>query len=109
MADEMTLATFWNRLDRVACARAVPRARWWALWRLHSRRWWGNYGGRPKYATVDGRVHEMIERLRAARTTLAQLIEDDERAFQGVTAAYKLPKAADDERTKRCGNTGSPG
>jgi formiminotetrahydrofolate cyclodeaminase len=43
----------------------------------------------------------MIERLRAARTTLAQLMEDDERAFQGVTAAYKLTNATDDEREQR--------
>jgi formiminotetrahydrofolate cyclodeaminase len=28
-------------------------------------------------------------------------MEDDERAFQGVTAAYKLPKATDDEREQR--------
>ena len=57
--------------------------------------------GRPKYAAVDERVRELIERLRAARNRLVQLMGDDERAFQGVSAAYKLPKGSDDERTVR--------
>ena len=57
--------------------------------------------GRPKYAAVDERVRELIERLRAARNRLVHLIGDDERAFQGVSAAYKLPKGSDDERAVR--------
>ena len=57
--------------------------------------------GRPKYAAVDERVRELIERLRAARNRLVQLMGDDERAFQGVSAAYKLPKGSDDERAVR--------
>ena len=103
MADEMTLATFLESLGSSApapgggAASALVGALAAALAEMVGQL----TAGRPKYATVDGRVHEMIERLRAARTTLAQLIEDDERAFQGVTAAYKLPKAADDERERR--------
>lgn len=57
--------------------------------------------GRPKYAAVEGRVREAIEQLRAARSGLLQLMVDDERAFQGVSAAYKLPKHDDDERAQR--------
>ena len=57
--------------------------------------------GRPKYAAVDERVRVIIADLRAARVRLVQLIEDDERAFQAVSAGYKLPKADEEERTSR--------
>lgn len=57
--------------------------------------------GRPKYAAVDAQVRAAIEGLRAARATLLQLMADDERAFQDVSAAYKLPKSSDDERAQR--------
>jgi formiminotetrahydrofolate cyclodeaminase len=57
--------------------------------------------GRPKYAAVDERVRELIEQLRAERARLLQLMGDDERAFQDVSAAYKLPKGSDEERTAR--------
>jgi glutamate formiminotransferase/formiminotetrahydrofolate cyclodeaminase len=57
--------------------------------------------GRPKYSAVDERVRELIARLRAARDRLVQLMADDERAFQEVSAAYKLPKGSDDERAAR--------
>jgi formiminotetrahydrofolate cyclodeaminase len=56
---------------------------------------------RPKYAAVDERVRELIEQLRAERARLLQLMGDDERAFQDVSAAYKLPKGSDEERTAR--------
>ena len=57
--------------------------------------------GRAKYALVDARVRALIEQLRAARRKLMQLMADDEQAFQSVSAAYKLPKADDDERAAR--------
>lgn len=57
--------------------------------------------GRPKYAAVDHRVREIIEQLRDLRARLLGLMADDERAFTGVSAAYKLPKASDDEREVR--------
>lgn len=57
--------------------------------------------GRPKYAAVEARVREAIEQLRAARSRLLQLMADDEHAFQGVSAAYKLPKHDDNERAQR--------
>src|SRR6185437_4145179 len=57
--------------------------------------------GRPKYAAVDERVRVIIADLQAARARLVQLIEDDELAFQAVSAAYKLPKADDAERASR--------
>ena len=57
--------------------------------------------GRPKYAAVDERVREIIEQLRELRARLLRLMTDDERAFRGVSAAYKLPKASDGERAAR--------
>src|SRR6185312_8024997 len=57
--------------------------------------------GRPKYVAVDERVRVIIADLRAARARLVQLMEDDERAFQAVSAAYKLPKADETERASR--------
>ncbi|HET9979054.1 MAG TPA: cyclodeaminase/cyclohydrolase family protein [Ktedonobacterales bacterium] len=57
--------------------------------------------GRPKYAAVEERVREIIEQLRAVRARLLRLMADDERAFAGVSAAYKLPKTSDDERAAR--------
>jgi glutamate formiminotransferase/formiminotetrahydrofolate cyclodeaminase len=56
---------------------------------------------RPKYAAVEERVREIIEQLRATRARLLRLMADDERAFAGVSAAYKLPKTSDDERAAR--------
>ena len=103
MADEMTLATFLESLGSSApapgggAASALVGALAAALAEMVAQL----TAGRPKYASVDERVRETIERLREARITLAQLMADDERAFQGVSAAYKLPKATDDERERR--------
>lgn len=57
--------------------------------------------GRPKYAAVDERVRVMIAHLQTARARLVQLMADDERAFQAVSAAYKLPKADEAGRASR--------
>lgn len=57
--------------------------------------------GRPKYAAVDERVREIITQLQTARIRFVQLMEDDERAFQEVSAAYKLPRTSDEERSSR--------
>lgn len=57
--------------------------------------------GRPKYAAVDERVRVMIAHLQTARARLVQLMADDERAFQAVSAAYKSPKADEAERASR--------
>ncbi len=57
--------------------------------------------GRPKYAAVDERVRVVIALLHEARARLVQFMEDDERAFQAVSAAYKLPKADEEARASR--------
>lgn len=57
--------------------------------------------GRPKYAAFDERVRTIIEQLQANRARLLQFMADDERAFQGVSTAYRLPKGSDEERAAR--------
>lgn len=57
--------------------------------------------GRPKYADVDERVRASITTLRDERASLLRAMTDDERAFQAVSAAYKLPKGDEDERATR--------
>jgi formiminotetrahydrofolate cyclodeaminase len=57
--------------------------------------------GRPKYADVDERVRASITTLRDERASLLRAMTDDERAFQAVSAAYKLPKGDEDEHATR--------
>lgn len=57
--------------------------------------------GRPRFAAVEERTRAAVERLAALRAELLAQMIADERAFAAVSAAYKLPKAADDERAAR--------
>jgi glutamate formiminotransferase/formiminotetrahydrofolate cyclodeaminase len=103
MADETRLATFLEALGSGAptpgggAASALAGALAASLAEMVAQL----TVGRPKYSAVDERVRELIARLRAARDRLVQLMADDERAFQEVSAAYKLPKGSDDERAAR--------
>lgn len=54
--------------------------------------------GRPKFAAVEGRVRAIIEETRGLRAELLRLAAEDERAYAGVAAAYRQPKATDEER-----------
>jgi formiminotetrahydrofolate cyclodeaminase len=57
--------------------------------------------GRPRFADVDERMRAIIAEAERARADLIELIAADERAFQGVSAAYKLAKGTDEERAHR--------
>lgn len=57
--------------------------------------------GRPKYAGVDATMRQIAVRAADLRGRLLALAEDDERAFALVSAAYRLPKATDEERERR--------
>jgi formiminotetrahydrofolate cyclodeaminase len=57
--------------------------------------------GRPRFASVEERARAATERLTAARAQLLAQMTADERAFAAVSAAYKLPKATDEERSAR--------
>jgi formiminotetrahydrofolate cyclodeaminase len=57
--------------------------------------------GRPRFAAVEESMHAAVTRARALRTRLLALTEEDERAFALVSAAYKLPKGSEEERSAR--------
>jgi len=103
MADDTTLSAFLESLGSSApapgggAASALAGALSAALAEMVAQL----TAGRLKYAAVDERVRVIIADLQATRARLVQLIEDDERAFQAVSAAYKLPKADEEERASR--------
>lgn len=59
--------------------------------------------GRPRFAAVEQRAAAAVERLAVVRAELLAQMAADERAFAAVSAAYKLPKGTDEERTARQG------
>lgn len=103
MADETTLSAFLGSLGSSApapgggAASALAGALAAALAEMVAQL----TAGRPKFAAMDERVRAIIAQSQTARTRLVQLMEDDERAFQAVSAAYKLPKAEEEERASR--------
>jgi formiminotetrahydrofolate cyclodeaminase len=56
---------------------------------------------REKYRDVEERAIAILSQAAAARQALLALADDDERAFQEVSAAYRLPRGSDDERAAR--------
>jgi formiminotetrahydrofolate cyclodeaminase len=103
MADDTTLSAFLESLGSSAptpgggAASALTGALAAALAEMVAQL----TAGRPKYAAVDERVRVVIAHLQTARARLVQLMTDDERAFQAVSAAYTLPKADEAERASR--------
>ncbi len=57
--------------------------------------------GRPRFAAVEQQARASVERLEALRAELLAQMAADERAFAAVSAAYKLPKATDEQRAAR--------
>jgi formiminotetrahydrofolate cyclodeaminase len=57
--------------------------------------------GKPRFAAVEPEMRDIIAKARAARNDLLQLMTDDERAFQTVSSAYRMPRGTDDERATR--------
>ncbi|HKB46381.1 MAG TPA: cyclodeaminase/cyclohydrolase family protein, partial [Ktedonobacterales bacterium] len=57
--------------------------------------------GRARYQEVDAAMRAVIEKAAALRAQLLVLIEEDEQAYAGVSAAFRLPKTTDDERVQR--------
>ncbi len=57
--------------------------------------------GREKYRDVEERAAAVLSQAEEARETLLALVDDDERAFQGVSAAYRMPRATEAERAAR--------
>lgn len=57
--------------------------------------------GRAKFASVEEPMRQLIEQLRQARADLLALVAADEQAFAAVSAAYKQPRASDEEKAAR--------
>jgi len=57
--------------------------------------------GRPRYRAVEDRMQHVVEQLRQARGELLALIDADAAAFLRVSAAYKLPRDADEDKATR--------
>lgn len=57
--------------------------------------------GKEKYAAVEPQMREALARTEALRDRFVGMISDDVRAFDGVMAAYGLPKGTDAEKSSR--------
>ena len=62
----------------------------------------GNYTvGRPKYAAVEEAIRAALNEAEELRQELMELAAEDERAYQRVAAARKLPRSNEGERMLR--------
>jgi formiminotetrahydrofolate cyclodeaminase len=57
--------------------------------------------GRPRYAAVDAPMRAVRERAERGRRELTDLIDADAVAYAAVAAAYRLPRATEEERAAR--------
>jgi formiminotetrahydrofolate cyclodeaminase len=57
--------------------------------------------GKEKYAAVETQVGDLVAQADDARTRLEKLLQDDTVAYNGVIAAYRLPKETPEEQAAR--------
>ena len=57
--------------------------------------------GKEKYAGVEVQIKQLVAQAEQLRRELILLLQDDTTAYNGVIAAYKLPKESDDEKAAR--------
>lgn len=57
--------------------------------------------GKPRFADVEDRARAIEQQASALRQQLVELADADSAAFDGVTAAYRLPRADDAQRAER--------
>jgi formiminotetrahydrofolate cyclodeaminase len=57
--------------------------------------------GKPGFEDVEDRMTSLVERADAARTEFLDLADRDAHAFDGVMAAFKMPKETDADKTTR--------
>ena len=57
--------------------------------------------GKPRFAAHDAALRDHRERLRSLGERFLLLADEDERAFAGFMAAFRLPKGTDGEREAR--------
>ena len=57
--------------------------------------------GKEKFAAVEDQVKEAVEQAEQVRRKLILLLQNDTTAYNGVIAAYKLPKETEEEKAAR--------
>jgi formiminotetrahydrofolate cyclodeaminase len=57
--------------------------------------------GKKGYEGVDGEMRKLLDESESLRRRLSGMVAEDVAAFDSLMAAYKLPKATDDEKTAR--------
>ncbi len=57
--------------------------------------------GKKNYAEVEGEMQSLLMAAEELRQQLAGMVADDIAAFDGLMAAYALPKETDEQKTKR--------
>ena len=57
--------------------------------------------GKKNYAEVEGEMRDVLQDAEALRQRLADMVAEDIAAFNGLMAAYGLPKQTDDEKAAR--------
>lgn len=57
--------------------------------------------GKEKFAGVEAQMKQLLSQSETLRSQLTQMIEEDVAAFDTVMAAYRLPKASDEEKAAR--------
>ncbi len=57
--------------------------------------------GREKFAAVETEIVQLVEASEVARARLEQLLVEDTTAYNGVIAAFKMPKDTDEEKAAR--------
>ncbi len=57
--------------------------------------------GRKKYAEVEAEMEAALDKAERLRLRLVELMDEDTRAFDGVMAAYRLPKDTPEQKAAR--------
>jgi formiminotetrahydrofolate cyclodeaminase len=57
--------------------------------------------GKEGYGAVDARMRALVEEADAARGVFLDLADRDAHAFDGVMAAFKMPKGTDEQKADR--------
>jgi methenyltetrahydrofolate cyclohydrolase len=57
--------------------------------------------GKKGYEAAEPELRAVLERSETLRRRLTDMVQDDVSAFDGLMAAYKLPKATDGEKARR--------
>jgi formiminotetrahydrofolate cyclodeaminase len=57
--------------------------------------------GKDKYKDIEAEMQELLSSAEGLRAELQKLVDEDVAAYQEVSAAYKMPKDSDEQKTTR--------